>query len=256
MSVKNYTYDLYYKSEANVFKSKNGMIKVMFMKDDTREGSTFPISVDPHDALILGKLEKNLQWEGLLFNYDERLWYLEELYGSKEVDDEKNQKLEFGGNYGVLYKTDKEGKVILVWYALSMHGGTPFAILRKIPAELLELSHLKYLYLFCDVNAIETLPSTIKSNDLFEVIIQPLGSESTNLAPTRTIAYHRCQLYDIYEGRLYNSNEDKKTGYEIIIVRKDLINEINSQPPDDYYGPVTFLKNEAFKRFWKSDHIR
>ncbi|HEC40531.1 hypothetical protein LCGC14_0858050 [marine sediment metagenome] len=211
------------------------------MKDDTQEGPPFPIRVDPHDMMILGKLEKNTHIE--LLNYDEHLWYLEQ-WSLQDVDDEKNQELEFVDPFGVLYKTDKEGKVILVWYALSAHGGTPIAILRKVPDELLELSHLKYLYLFCDVNAIETLPSTIKSNDIFEVIIQPIGPESTNLAPNRSEAYHRCQRYNINEG----------TGYEIIIVRKDLISEINSQPPDDYYGPAIFLKNEMFKRFWKSEN--
>lgn len=213
------------------------------MKDDTQEGPPFPISVDPHDMMILDKLELN----DLLFYYDEFLWYQEQWY-SNDVDNEKDQELEFGSNFGVLYKTDKEGKVILVWYSLSMHGGTPIAILTKVSDELLELSHLKYLYLFCDVNAIETLPSTIKSNDIFEVIIQPIGPESTNLVPNlvpfRSEVYHRCQRYNINEG----------TGYEIIIVRKDLINEINNQPPDDYYGPATFLKNEMFNRFWKSEN--
>ena len=218
------------------------------MKDDTQEDLTFPFSVDPHDAMILSKLEKNVHLE--LLNYDEHLWYLEELYGSKDVDDEQHQKEDFASISGVVYKIDKEGKVILVWYSLSMHGGSPLNILRKIPAELLELSHLKYLYLFCDDNAIEILASTIKSNDLFEVIIQPIGPESTNLVPNLTpnrwMAYDRCQKYNIYEG----------TGYELIIVRKDLINEINSQPLNDYWGTMTFLKNEAYKRFWKSDQIR
>ncbi|KKM93167.1 hypothetical protein LCGC14_1211150 [marine sediment metagenome] len=218
------------------------------MKDDT-EGPPFPISVDPHDAMILDKLGKNLQREDLLLNYDEILWYWE-CWDSIDVDDEQHQKEDFASIFSVVYKIDKEGKVILVWYSLSMHGGSPLNILRKIPAELLELSHLKYLYLFCDDNAIETLPSTIKSNDLFEVIIQPIGPESTNLVPNLTpnrwMAYDRCQKYNIYEG----------TGYELIIVRKDLINEINSQPLDDYWGTMTFLKNEAYKRFWKSDQIR
>ena len=62
----------------------------------------------------------------------------------------------------------------------------------------------KYLYIHDD-NAIETIPSTIKSNDLFEVIIQPLSSESTNLAPNGYEAYQRCQFINIYEGRLYKS---------------------------------------------------
>ncbi len=62
----------------------------------------------------------------------------------------------------------------------------------------------KYLYIHDD-NAIETIPSTIKSNDLFEVIIQPLSSESTNLAPNGYEAYQRYQFINIYEGRLYKS---------------------------------------------------
>ncbi len=111
--------------------------------------------------------------------------------------------------YGIFYKINENGKVILLWFG----DEGPIPELGRIPDDLMELSHLKYLRLICDVQGFETLPNTIKSNDMFEVKINP-----------------------IYEG-----DEANITGSEITIIRKGIL--------DEYDHIMDFLIEEAFKRY-------
>jgi len=202
----------------------------------------FPLKIDPFDEMILIDLKKNFDVQSLdtLWNIDEYLWNEEHLYET-DLNDDICQEEIIMFLYGGCYKIDKEGKVVLIWYALGADNPW-FPILKKIPENLLELSHLKYVYLLCDVDAIEKLPKNIKNNDKFEVIVEPLGSKSSPLAPNKSFAYHICQ----------QRNEiDEDQCFELIIVRKDLIKEITSQKPSHPYGYISaFLKNEMFKRSW------
>ena len=122
----------------------------------------------------------------------------------------EGMKMEYLYTYGILYKIDENGKVVLIWLG---YKGMEANVLGRIPDDLMELSHLKYLFLICDVQGFETLPKTIKSNDIFEVKTNPM-----------------------YEG-----DESKITGYKITIIRKGIL--------DGYDSAMYFLIEEAFKRY-------
>jgi len=210
----------------------------------------FPLKIDYFDKTILMDLKKNFEPRFCKpFGIDEYLWDEEDHTSNWEdpvdITDEGYQEDMIIEITGVCYKLDKEGKVILLWYSVGLHDQN-FPIIVKIPENLLELSHLKYVYLLCDVNAIENLPENIKNNDKFEVIVEPLGPKSTNLAPNKSFAYHICGKY--------RDDIDVDRCFELIIVRKDLIKEITSQTPNSRKSyPSVFLKNEIFTRPWKSD---
>ncbi|MFW9987662.1 MAG: hypothetical protein ACFFC3_03320 [Candidatus Odinarchaeota archaeon] len=243
------------------------------MKDDSKKLLQLPIKVDPHDLVIIKNLKRCLS-QGWIKGFDKFLYEYEKDLKKEGVyeDDRESREILYGDLYGVWYKVNEEGKVILIWYNIGLHNRL-FSVLDKIPENLLELSYLKYLYLFCNENAIETMPTTLKnfaqrldkSHEIFEIFIEPIGSIPNPLAPNRRNSYYIFQDVNVYEGRAYLRNEKKETGFELIIVRRDLIPEIYRQAhkfgfnkTDKYiveykYRTHEFLKNEIFKRFWNSD---
>ncbi len=171
--------------------------------------------VDFHDSIILEKIQENIKRER---SYSKRFRELHDF--NQFVDDYENYhhyddriKMEYLYTYGILYKIDENGKVVLIWLG---YNGMEANVLRRIPDDLMELSHLKYLCLISDVQGFETLPNTIKSNDTFEVKINP--------------------MYERYEG-----DESNLTGYKITINRKGIL--------DGYDSAMYFLIEEAFKRY-------
>ena len=176
--------------------------------------------VDFHDSLILEKIQENikkckgdLKWLRELHDFSYEINKYEEDYDHSKLDDKiiKHIKIAYVyDGYGIYYKINENGKVILLWFGYN----GPISELERIPDDLMELSHLKYLCLICDVQGFETLPNTIKSNDMFDVKINP-----------------------IYEK---GDEEDNITGYEITIIRKGIL--------DEYDNVMDFLSEEAFKR--------
>ena len=77
----------------------------------------------------------------------------------------------------------------------------------------MEFSHLKYLCLICDVQGFETLPNTIKSNDVFEVKTDPI----------------------------YEEDKSNITGYKITLFSRGIL--------DGHQSAWYFLIEEAFKRY-------
>ena len=169
--------------------------------------------VDFHDSIILEKIQENIKnyrgiskWRRELHNFN----FFVDQYEDEYYRDDKIReaiKMEYiDPTPGICYKIDENGKVVLLW---SGYYGAPDLV--RIPDDLMELSHLKYLSLICDFQGFETLPNTIKSNDIFEVKTNPMEVDES----------------DIY--------------YEITIIRKGIL--------DGYDNVMDFLIEEAFKRY-------
>lgn len=174
--------------------------------------------VDLDDDLILSKLEANTDGLRRFFNFDKYFYE----YGYVNHGEGLLSYMT-----GIGYKIDTEGKVVIIMYFVRPEG--PISILRRIPDDLLELSHLKFLYLFCDINAIETIPSSIKSNDIFEVKILSIEPPS-NLDPNSLNPHTfypdwnlRCNIYDIYR----HYRDGYITGYELIVIRKNIVKDFD-----------------------------
>ncbi|MEE9378285.1 MAG: hypothetical protein V3V33_09650 [Candidatus Lokiarchaeia archaeon] len=172
--------------------------------------------VDFHDSLILEKIQENikkhkgdLKWLRELHDFSYEVDIYEEDHDHSRFYDKIIKEDYLDRLYGIFYKIDENGKVILLWFG----NGCPISELGRIPDDLVELSHLKYLCLICDVQGFESLPTTIKSNNIFDVKTNP-----------------------IYEG-----DESNVTGYEITIIRKGTL--------DGYDSAMYFLIEEAFKRY-------
>jgi len=146
------------------------------------------------EATILGKIQKQLSYLNgspysvrSFYDFDTHLDHYIGVYNSKdeigigEYTDKKDKiywnRGEFWGSFGgIFYKLDK-GKVILLWYH-PYYANAAFPILKKIPEDILELTHLKYSCILCTHKAIERMPKTIRSNDLFEVKIEPFDTST------------------------------------------------------------------------------
>ncbi len=171
--------------------------------------------VDFHDSIILEKIQENIKRERGVSKWFRELHDFNQFVDNYEDYNHNNDKIkmEYLDMYGILYKIDKNGKVVLIWLG---YKGLEENVLGRIPYNLMELSHLKYLCLICDVQGFETLPKTIKSNENFEVKTNP-----------------------IYEGS--EGNESSIKGYKITIIRKRIL--------DGYNSEMDFLIEEAFKRY-------
>ncbi len=186
---------------------------------------------DFQDAIILSKIQKQLsKYNGgyysmrALSNFDTRLDFYIGVYNSQEeigigeyVDKKDkiyNNRLDFWYSFaGIFYKLDK-GKVILLWY--HPHYGS-FPVLKKIPEDLLELSHLKYSCILCTHRAIERMPENIRSNNKFEVKIESVETGVTDF------------------DQLIN-----EVGAEVKIIRREMLN--------GYDNELDLLIKEAFIR--------
>ncbi len=172
--------------------------------------------VDFHDSIILEKIQENIKWGRRDIKWVRELHDFNQFVDQYEDEDEhyrddkikKSIKIEyFNRLYGIFYKIDENGNVILLWFGR----GNWIAELGRIPEDLMELSHLKYLCLICDDRGFETLPNTIKSNDMFEVKTNPMEVDESDI------------------------------DYEITIIRKGIL--------DGYDNTMDFLIEEAFKRY-------
>jgi len=186
---------------------------------------------DLQDAIILSKIQKQLsKYNGdyysvrALSNFDNHLDLYIGIYNGQEeigigeyVDKEDkiySNRLDFWYSFaGIFYKLDK-GKVILLWY--HPHYGS-FPVLKRIPEDLLKLSHLKYTCILCTHRAIEHMPETIRSNEIFEVKIESIETGVT------------------YDDKILN-----EVGAEVKIIRRELLN--------GYDNELDFLIEEAFIR--------
>ena len=175
--------------------------------------------VDFHDSIILEKIQENIKvyrgiskWMRELHDFN---FFVDQFESDVHNNDDKiNEyiKMEYiDPRIGICYKIDENGKIVLLWSS-----SYDISDLIRIPDDIMELSQLKYFCLICDIQGIETLPNTIKSNDIFEVEINP--------------------IYERYEG-----DKSNITGYKIIIVRKGIL--------DGYDSTMYFLIEEAFKRY-------
>ena len=166
--------------------------------------------VDFHDSIILEKIQENIKrgdkWMRELHDFN---YFVNEYEDEDDHYDDKMKKdikiAILSELYGIFYKIDENGKVILLWIIEGIYRPD----LGRIPDDLMELSHLEYLCLLCDVQGFETLPNTIKSNDMFEVKTNP--------------------CYDV-DG-----------SYKITIIRKGIL--------VGYSNVTDFLVEEAFKRY-------
>ena len=170
--------------------------------------------VDFHDSIILEKIQENIKMFRGISKWNRELHDFNQFVNQYEDEDHSDDvgiKMEYlDHTYGILYKIDENGMVVLIWLG---YKDMEASVLGMIPDDLMELSHLKYLCLICDVQGFETLPNTIKSNDMFEVKTNPM-----------------------YEG----GDESNITGYKITIIRKGIL---------DGYSTMDFLIEEAFKRY-------
>ena len=184
-------------------------------------------------ATILGKIQKHLTYLNgspytvrAFYNFDTHLDFYIDVYNSKEeigigeYTDKKDKiywnRGEFWGSFGgMFYKLDK-GRVVLLWYH-PYYVNAAFPILKKIPEDLLELSYLKYCCILCTHRAIERMPETIRSNDIFEVNIEPFETNTPD--------------YDQMINEL---------GSEVKIIRKGALG--------GYDNGLDFLLEEAFIR--------
>ncbi len=175
--------------------------------------------VDFHDSMILEKIQENIKlyrgiskWMRELHDFN---FFVDQFESDEHNNDDKiikAIKMEYiDPRLGICYKIDENGKIVLLWSA-----NYDDSDLVRIPDDLMELSQLKYFSLICDVQGFETLLNTIKSNEIFEVKINP--------------------IYERYEG-----DKSNITGYKIIIIRKGIL--------DGYDNVMDFLIEEAFKRY-------
>lgn len=164
------------------------------------------MKIDPHDAVIISKLAANMEDMGPdreLFDFDERI---NEAVKNNDYDLSKERdRDEIIYYYGIdaAYKLDKEGRVYFICFFITE---SFFPILKRIPPDLLELQHLKYLNLFCDVD-INKIPSSITNNK--DYIVQ------TNKPDPNSFLGKTCNKFNI-------------SGYELKIIQKDILSEIDN----------------------------
>ncbi len=167
--------------------------------------------VDFHDSLILEKLQKNIKWDRNTSEWIRKLHNFNFIVNQYEEDSKYYNKMEYLDIPGIFYKIDEKGKVVLIW-SEPKYFNIPEIV--EIPDDLMELSHLKYFCLICDVQGFKTLPNTIKSNDIFEVKTDPM-----------------------YE-RPYEIDDPNLMSYKITIIKKGI---------PRIFSVRDFLIKEAFK---------
>jgi hypothetical protein len=183
--------------------------------------------IDPHDAAILSEIMENLKEingsEGKLISYDQRVKLFEK-YNRNTLKDFGNplDPIEdfWAWESGAFYQVNEKGTVTLIWAIHSNEPPCPF--LMKIPVNLLELSYLKYLWLLCLVKK-ESIPSTLRSNGVFEVNINSITKDSS--------------LFKLY---IRNEEFNIDEFFELKIVRKELAEEIEKDN--------LWLFREAFRK--------
>lgn len=187
--------------------------------------------IDPHDYKILLEFEENLNYifggKGKLIFYDHEIKHFEK--ANRDQQKTFGTTLDpfedfWGWKSGAFYKINAEGRITLIWCNPWSEPGCLF--LWKIPDNLLELSKLKYLWFICVIKK-ELIPSTIRSNDLFEVQIRPITKESSLF-----------ELYIMYGGHTKHINIEDF--FELEIMRKDLLNQIKNDE--------RWFFEEAFKK--------
>ncbi len=201
--------------------------------NNTDAGRFILNGADLQDAVILNKIQKGLSSINRRYysvrgfrNFDIHLDYFIDIYNSQEeigvgeYIDKKDKiydnRLRFWHSFGGIFYKLNRGKVILLWYH-PYYANASFPVLKKIPEDLLELSHLKYSCILCTHRAIERMPETIKSNDVFEVKIESVETGVTDA------------------NQMIN-----EVGAEVKIIRREMFN--------GYDNELNFLIKEAFIR--------
>ncbi len=202
---------------------------------DNHDAERFVLKgVTLQDATILAKIQKQLSClYGSYYSvrafrsFDTHLdYYIDENtdkedFGIGEYTDKEDKiyknRVDFWYSFGCMFYKLEKGRVILLWYHPYYINAGPFPILKKIPKDLLELSHLKYSCILCTNRAIERMPETIRSNDIFEVRIEPSETSASYLV-----------------------QEIKEVGSELKIIRRGAL--------DGYDNELEFLLDEAFIR--------